>query len=93
MSKQAVARGEVLVPCLATISQNVAAVVGPPSKTVKRVTGPLRALSNSDRDSEKGKATERWRRKVTGLTGDEPHGSGTAGIQLVRASCRGPLRR
>jgi hypothetical protein len=35
------------------------------------------------RDTEKGKAIERWRRKVTGLQRSrERHGSGTAGFQL-----------
>src|SRR5262249_22149211 len=32
-------------------------------------------------DSDKGKPTERWRRKVTGLQGSEPQDSGTAGIE------------
>jgi hypothetical protein len=33
---------------------------------------------------DKGKVIERWRRKVTGLTGHEPHDGGTAEIQSHR---------
>ncbi len=33
------------------------------------------------RNFDKGKAIERWRRKVTGLTGREPYDGGTAEIQ------------
>ena len=32
---------------------------------------------------DKGKTIERWRRKVTGLTGREPHDGGTAEIQCI----------
>ena len=41
-------------------------------------------ISQFRRDSDKGKAIERWRRKVTGLTGHldmGPYDGGTAGIQ------------
>src|SRR5262245_41929389 len=45
---------------------------------------------DSRSDSDKGKATERWRRKVTGLKGayleEALHDSGTAGIEPPRGA-------
>ena len=40
----------------------------------------LELISQSRRDSDKGKAIERWRRKVTGLTGHHmgPYDGGAA---------------
>src|SRR5262245_21259459 len=62
------------------------------SKGVKRVTCRRRAMSNSPgRDSDKGKATERWRRKVTGLKSDRLHGSGTARIPAETLGRVGPF--
>ena len=46
-------------------------------------------LVDPRRNFDKGKTIERWRRKVTGLTGRKPQDGGTAEIQSQR-DCLGP---
>jgi hypothetical protein len=47
------------------------------SKAVMQINNYVQALRHSF-VLDKGKTTERWRRKVTGLEGLRPYGSGTA---------------